>query len=164
MVKRAWRTMRENLRPAAARAYDWSMTPTEAFVRARDALLAHRDDLDAARAVFRWPDLGEFNWARDWFDVLAANNPRPALVLVSDTHGVSRVGFAELAERSIRLARWLSDNGVNRGDRVLVMLTNVMPLWETMLAAIRLGAVLVPATAQLTEADVDDRIERGEVR
>src|SRR5258706_452234 len=59
MVKRAWRTMRENLRPAAARAYDWSMTPTEAFVRARDALLAHRDDLDAARAVFRWPELGE---------------------------------------------------------------------------------------------------------
>ena len=44
------------------------------------------------------------------------------------------------------------------------MLTNVVPLWETMLAAIRLGAVVIPATPQLTSADIDDRIERGGVR
>ena len=44
------------------------------------------------------------------------------------------------------------------------MLTNVVPLWETMLAAIRLGAVVIPATPQLTSADVDDRIERGGAR
>ncbi|HEY4121503.1 MAG TPA: AMP-binding protein [Byssovorax sp.] len=141
------------------------MTPTEAFEHARRALLQNRDDLDRARAVFRWPDLVEFNWADDWFDVLAARHPeRDALVVVSEAHGVTRRTFAELAERSTRLARWLHDHGLARGDRVLVMLDNVEPLWVAVLAAIRLGAVIVPATTQLTEDDVGDRVARGGVR
>ncbi|HWU87340.1 MAG TPA: AMP-binding protein [Kofleriaceae bacterium] len=140
------------------------MTPTESFQRARDTLVRNRDDLDRARAEFRWPELAEFNWAWDWFEVLAAGSRTPALVVVSETHGVQRVGYGELAERSTRLGRYLADHGVRRGDRILVMLTNVVPLWETMLAAIKLGAVVIPATAQLTEADVDDRIARGCVR
>ena len=68
-----------------------------------------------------------------------------------------------MADRSRRVARYLSDAGVARGDRILVMLTNVVPLWETMVAAIRLGAVVIPASTQLTSADVDDRIARGGV-
>jgi acetyl-CoA synthetase len=140
------------------------MTPTQAFERARDVLLSHREDLERARAEFRWPELDRFNWAWDWFEVLAARNRGTALVLVSETRGVSRATFEELAERSTRLARWLADHGVERGHRILVMLTNVQPLWETMLAAIKLGAVVIPATAQLTPDDVDDRVARGHVR
>ncbi len=140
------------------------MTPTEAFERARAVLLDNRDDLERARAEFRWPVLDEFNWAWDWFDILAKKNNGTALVLVSETSGTTRTSFEELADRSTRLARWFSDHGVARGDRILVMLTNVQPLWETMLAAIKLGAVLIPATTQLTESDIDDRIERGNVR
>ncbi len=142
-----------------------SDTPTRAFARARDALLRNHGDLDRARAEFRWPALTDWNWAFDWFDVLASEAPdRRALVLVSDTHGTATVTFATLAERSRRLARWLADHGVARGDRVLLMLPNAVPLWETMLAAIRLGAVVIPATMQLTEDDVDDRIARGHVK
>src|SRR5262249_55424480 len=72
--------------------------------------------------------------------------------------------FSVLSERSTRLGRWLRDQGVSRGDRILVMLTNVTALWETMLAAMKIGAVVIPATTQLTESDVDDRILRGNVR
>ncbi len=143
------------------------MTPTESFERAREVLFRRREDLDAARAEFRWPVLTQFNWACDWFDVLAARKDKAALRIVSETAGGRRVHeatFRELSERSIRLARYLHDHGVARGDRVLVMLTNVMPLWETMLAAMRLGAVVIPATVQLTPDDVDDRIARGEAR
>src|SRR4051812_33718472 len=120
------------------------MTPTERFERARNVLLQNRDDLERARADFQWPELDEFNWAWDWFEVLAKRNDRTALVLVSEADGVTRATYAELAERSTRLGRWLLDHGVERGDRILVMLTNVMPLWETMLAAIKLGAVVIP--------------------
>ena len=134
------------------------------FARARRVLLEHHDDLERARAEFRWPELEEFNWAWDWFEVFARDNHAPALAIVSDAHGVSTSSFAELAERSTRVARYLTDRGVRRGDRVLVMLNNVTPLWETMLAAIKIGAVVIPATTQLTEGDVDDRIERGGVR
>jgi acetyl-CoA synthetase len=143
------------------------VTPTESFERAREVLLRHREDLDAARAEFRWPVLTEFNWACDWFDVLAARNDKPAIRIVSESSEgklVDEASYRELAERSTRLARYLHDHGVARGDRVLVMLTNVMPLWETMLAAMRLGAVVIPATVQLTPDDVDDRIARGDVR
>jgi acetyl-CoA synthetase len=143
------------------------MTPTESFERAREVLLRHREDLDAARAEFRWPTLTEFNWAWDWFDVLAARKDKTALRIVSEGSEGRRVHeatYRELAERSTRLARYLHDHGVARGDHVLVMLTNVMPLWETMLAAMRLGAVVIPATVQLTPDDVDDRIARGNVR
>jgi acetyl-CoA synthetase len=143
------------------------VTPTESFERAREVLLRRREDLDAARAEFRWPVFTHFNWACDWFDVLAATKDKPALRIVSESGGGRRVHeatYRELSERSTRLARYLHDHGVARGDRVLVMLTNVMPLWETMLAAMRLGAVVIPATVQLTPDDVDDRIARGEVR
>src|SRR5215813_10973032 len=124
------------------------MTPTESFLRARDALLRNRTDLERARAEFKWPVLEEFNWAWDWFEVFASGNEKTALVLVSETHGVEKSSFARLAERSTRLGRWLLDHGVERGDRILVMLNNVVPLWETMLAAMKIGAVIIPATTQ----------------
>ena len=136
------------------------MESRETFRHARDVLIRAHGDPEAARATFRWPDLHEFNWATDWFDELAAGNQRPALRVVSDA-GAESVTFAEMADRSRRVARHLRDAGVERGDRILVMLTNVVPLWETMLAAIRLGAVMIPATTQLTSLDIDDRIERG---
>jgi len=44
---------------------------------------------------------------------------------------------------------------------VLVMLPNVVPLWELTLAVIKLGAVISPATTLLARADIEDRIERG---
>lgn len=137
-------------------------TPTEAFAAARALLLAHAGDPDAAQRMFRWPELSTFNWASDWFDTLPG--PRPALVLVRDGAPTETASFAELADRSRRVARYLRDHGVARGDRILVMLPNVAALFETMLAAIRLGAVVIPATTQLTSGDIDDRIDRGRVR
>jgi acetyl-CoA synthetase len=53
---------------------------------------------------------------------------------------------------------------VRRGDRILLMLGNVVPLWECMLAAMKLGAVVVPATTLLTRNDLADRFARGRVR
>jgi acetyl-CoA synthetase len=137
-------------------------SPTEAFAAARAQLMAHAGDPDAAQRTFRWPELPTFNWACDWVDTLAG--ARPALVLVRDGAPTETATFAELGERSRRVARYLRDHGVARGDRILVMLPNVAALFETMLAAIRLGAVVIPATTQLTPEDIDDRIERGRVR
>jgi acetyl-CoA synthetase len=141
------------------------MRPLDRFLRARDLLVSLRTDHEAAVREFRWPELSEFNWVSDYFDVYAAGNARPALVIVDDAGGVATsVSFAELAERSRRVTRFLARLGVGRGDRVLVMLSNVAPLWETLLGAARLGAVVIPATTQLTASDVADRLERGAVR
>src|SRR6185436_10288139 len=141
------------------------MRPLDRFLRARDLLVSLRTDHEAAVREFRWPELAEFNWVGDYFDVYAAGNARPALIIVDDAGAVTTsLAFAELAERSRRVTRFLARLGVQRGDRVLLMLSNVAPLWETILGAARLGAVIIPATTQLTAADVADRLERGEVR
>src|SRR5690349_12983289 len=141
------------------------MRPLDRFLRARDLLVSLREDHEAAAQQFRWPELTTFNWVSDYFDVYAAGNARAALVIVDDVGAVATsLSFAELAERSRRVPRFLARLGVARGDRVLVMLSNVAPLWETLLGAARLGAVVIPATTQLTAADVADRLERGEVR
>ncbi len=60
-------------------------SPTLAFRSARDLLLRHRVNYPAAMAEFRWPQLEEFNWALDWFDVIAAEHPdREALRIIAD--------------------------------------------------------------------------------
>ncbi|MGH3167242.1 MAG: AMP-binding protein [Trebonia sp.] len=136
-----------------------------AFRAARDLLLRHREDYDTARREFSWPDLGEFNWALDWFDAVAAEHPgRTALRVVGDDGSDESLTYAEMSGRSDQVANWLRGLGVERGDRVLLMLGNVVPLWEIMLAAIKLGAVIIPATTLLQPADLTDRIERGGVR
>jgi acetyl-CoA synthetase len=137
---------------------------TTTFRAARDLLLRHRTDYDAAVRAFAWPQLPTFNWALDHFDAFARGNSSTALWIV-DEHGVEvQRTFDELRIASDRTANGLRRLGVQRGDRVLVMLPNRVELWETMLAAIKLGAVLAPATQILSVADLQDRIERGEMR
>ncbi len=135
-----------------------------AFLEARDFLLRHREDYDAAYRGFRWPKLDRFNWALEHFDVLAAGNPQPALWIVNEGGAEQKLSFAELKERTDRVANHLRELGVKRGDRILLMLGNVVPLWECMLAAMKLGAVIVPATTLLTRNDLADRFARGRVR
>ena len=134
---------------------------TTAFRAARDFLLAHREDYAAATAGFAWPALGDFNWALDWFDVIAEGNDDPALWIVEEDGSEQRLSFAEMAHRSNQVAGWLREQGVSRGDRIVLMLGNQVELWETILAAMKLGAVLIPATTLLGPADAADRVARG---
>ncbi|GAB1692273.1 AMP-binding protein [Krasilnikovia sp. M28-CT-15] len=132
------------------------------FRAARDLLLALRDDYDAAYASFRWPRFEQFNWALDWFDPIARGNHRPALRLVSGPT-VTTVSYAELAERSDQVAGWLRGRGVRRGDRCLVMLDNQAEVWEMLLAAMKLGAVVIPTYTTVPAPDLADRLRRGVV-
>ena len=63
--------------------------------------------------------------------------------------------------RSNRVANWLRGRGVARGDRIVLMLGNQVELWETLLAAMKLGAVVIPATTLLVASDLRDRLDRG---
>src|SRR6202051_207500 len=135
-----------------------------AFLAAREFLFRHRDDYATAYRDFRWPKLDRFNWALDYFDPMARDNAQPALWIVDEDAGETRLSFAQLSERSNRIANYLRGLGVRRGDRILVMLGNVVPLWECMLASMKLGAVIVPATTLLTKNDLADRFARGRVR
>jgi acetyl-CoA synthetase len=140
-------------------------TATARVRAARDFLINHRKDYATAYLDYRSPVLEEFNWALDWFDAIAADGgDRPALWIVEPDGGETRRTFAELSASSNQVANWLREHGVARGDRVIVMLGNQVELWETILATMKLGAVIIPATPMLGPADLVDRVERGEAR
>jgi acetyl-CoA synthetase len=135
---------------------------TAAYRTARDGILGMAGRHEEAVAAFSWPDLGDrFNWAIDWYDVIAEGNSRPALVIVEQDGGRTERTFAELAARSNQVARFLAGLGIGKGDSVLLMLGNQVQLWELMLATMKLGAVVVPTTTALGTADLVDRIDRA---
>jgi len=139
------------------------------FKDARALLLKHRTDYEAAVREFRWPDPVPFNWALDWFDAELAGSAetgdRTALWIVDaaqDRH--TKLSFAALSRRSNQVANFLRAQGLKRGDHLLLLLGNVVPLWETMLAAMKLGVVVIPATTLLTADELRDRLDRGKAR
>jgi acetyl-CoA synthetase len=133
------------------------------FRETRDYLLAHRTDYEAAVRGFRWPALTHFNWALDYFDAVAAGNHAPALHIVEEDGRETLRSFAELSTGSARAANYLQSLGAQRGDRLLLMLGNEVALWEVLLACMKLGVVVTPATTLLTTSDLQDRIDRGRV-
>jgi acetyl-CoA synthetase len=140
-------------------------TNTDLYRSARDQLVDLIGDYDKAVAAFAWPQLtGAFNWATDWFDVIARDNDRTALWIVEQGGDEQKTSFAEMADRSDRVATWLTTLGVAKGDRVILMLGNQVELWEAMLAVAKLGAVIMPTTSALGPADLADRITRGGAR
>ncbi|MER5461091.1 AMP-binding protein [Streptomyces sp. NPDC002668] len=141
-----------------------SGSATEKFRAARDFLLQHRDDYATAYEGFAWPRLERFNWALDWFDEIATGNGRTALHIVEEDGSEVKVSFGEMSVRSDQVATWLREQGVRAGDRILVMLGNQQELWMTALAAMKLRAVVIPATPLLGPVDLRDRIDRGRAR
>ena len=140
-------------------------TNTDLYRAARDQLVDVIGDYAKAVEAFAWPQLtGAFNWATDWFDVIARGNDRTALWIVEEGGDEQKISFAEMADRSDRVATWLATLGVGKGDRVILMLGNQVELWEAMLAVAKLGAVIMPTTGALGPADLADRITRGGAR
>src|SRR6201991_812151 len=136
------------------------------FQEARAFLLKHRTDYDAAVKGFRCPDPAPFNWALDWFDAELARDPeskdRTALWIVdAGQDKETKLSFAVLSRRSNQVANFLRAQGLKRGDHLLLLLGNVVPLWETMLAAMKLGVVVIPATTLLTPDELRDGLDRG---
>ena len=142
------------------------MSPaTDAIRSARDLLLGLRGQGDSARASFAWPEIsGPFNWAIDWFDAVGRGRDDLALWIRDEQDRDERYSFADLVERSDRVAGWLAAQGVGKGDAVMLMLGNQIELWEAMLALMKLGAVILPTSQALQDFDLEDRIPRARVR
>lgn len=135
---------------------------TQAVREARDFLLAHGEDHDGAVAGFRWPALDEFNFATEWFDVVAGEHPdRAAVTIVSADLSAQSWTYADLSRRSDQVARWLRSLGIGAGDRVIVMLNNTIELWELLLALLKIRAVAIPTSTLLSAADLAYRVEHA---
>ncbi len=83
------------------------MTDADAFLAARDLLLAHRTDIDAARAAFRWPELDAFQLRAGSFRPHGGRQRRAALRFIGPGDHDSSVSFAALSDRSNQVANHL---------------------------------------------------------
>ena len=134
------------------------------FLKARDYLLERRSEYELVRKEFHWPELTHFNWALDYFDTMAKGNTQPALWIVDENGEELKLSFEQMSRRSNQVANFLRKQGVKRGDRIIVMLPNVVAMWEVMLASMKLGSVVIPAATLLTPEDLSDRLTRGKAR
>ena len=136
-----------------------------AFFAARDRLLELAADPARARAEFTWPDVGpDFNWAHDVFDAIAAGNDTTALWIAEADGTEIKRSFAEMKRRSDQVAHWMLAQGARKGDVAMLMLGNRYELWEIMLAALKIGVVILPTSVVLGAAELVDRVDRGRVK
>jgi acetyl-CoA synthetase/medium-chain acyl-CoA synthetase len=107
-----------------------------------------------------------FNFTTDIFDGWARTRPDGLGLWCVDgvTGAEKKLTFRELSRLSSQAANVFRAHGVRRGDRVLIMLPRIWQWWVAMLGLVRLGAVPVPATSQLTPRDVAYRLEIARIR
>lgn len=104
-----------------------------------------------------------FNWAHDVFDRIAMDNDTTALWIAEEDGTEVKRSFRELKARSDQVANWVRKLGAQRGDIAMLMLGNHVELWEIMLAAMKLGVVILPTSVVLGTQELVDRVERGKV-
>ncbi len=115
--------------------------------------------------TFEWKLPERFNFGRDVVDAYARDEPDKLALIACDSSGAERrYSFADISRLSNRLANYLASTGVERGDRVIIMLPRI-PQWQVaMVACLKLGAVPVPCIPMLTEKDVTYRAEHSGAR
>ena len=113
-------------------------------------------DYEEAYSTFQWERPEKYNFARDVID--RWDPAKPAMLWIDDGGAEITRTFGEISEASRRLCNVLAEAGVRTGDTVIVMLPRVIPWWEVFTATLRMGAVISPGTVQLSEQDLEYRI------
>src|SRR5712691_11496772 len=105
-----------------------------------------------------------FNFAADTMGKWAQDPDKLAMLWIGQQGEERRITFAEFAERSSRAANAFAKLGLQKGDRVLVMLPRVPEWWESVLGLMKIGAIAIPCTTLLTSKDIQYRAEVAEVQ
>ena len=96
-----------------------------------------------------------FNFAYDVMDEIAKNNPNgKTLVWTNDEGDYLEITFAKMKELSDAAASFFMEQGVKRGDFVMLILQRRYEFWISMLALHKIGAVAIPATHMLKKEDI----------
>ena len=156
-------------RDAGARSCRLREGSMKTFAEARRFLLDRREDYDGAVAGFRWPEgggiqLGLRPFRRpSWPPTPNTATARRSASSTSPPAVTTRSRSSRCRGDRIASANLLASLGVRRGDRLVLLVGGIAPLWETILAAMKLGAVVIPATDP-SHADRVDRPARPRPR
>jgi len=107
----------------------------------------------------------DFNFSYDVVDAIAAEDPEREALVWCDTEGNERrFTFDQMSKLSSRCANVLRQDGIGKGDRVLIILKRHYEYWYVILALHKLGAVAIPATHMLTEKDIVYRVNSASIK
>ena len=110
-----------------------------------------------------YPD--NFNFAYDVIDEIAAAEPERRAMVWCDDKGNERVfSFSDISKGSKKAANVLSSLGINRSDKVILILKRHWQFWMIVLGLHRLGAVAIPATNQLRSKDIEERCNAAGIK
>ncbi|MEO8955057.1 MAG: AMP-binding protein [Ktedonobacteraceae bacterium] len=121
-------------------------------------------DYEAERQHFHLDVPEYFNFAIDVMDKWASNPEKLAMLWVGQNGEEQRITYDRFAERSSRAANAFAALGIQKGDRVLVMLPRIPEWWESVLGLMKLGVIPIPCTTLLTPKDIQFRSEVAEVQ
>lgn len=107
----------------------------------------------------------DFNFAYDVVDEYAKTEPkREALVWCDDNDESHIYTFKDLSLASQRTANFLVEQGIQKGDRVMLILRRRYEFWFFLLALHRIGAIAIPATNMLAAEDLEYRFNAAEIK
>lgn len=132
-----------------------------------DFLVENRDFKDYAdlKKNCRLKAPENFNFSYDIIDRYAKECPeKRALVWCDDNGGEKTFTFADISVESKRAAYFLSASGIKKGDAVMLILRRRYEFWILMPALHRIGAIVVPATDQLLQKDIEYRTNAAEIK
>ena len=121
-------------------------------------MLKKAPDYESLRAGFRWRIPGRYNIGVDACDKWADGSNRPALIHLKTDGGVARYSFDDLKIMSNRLANAMRARGVQRGDRIGILLPQAPETAVAHLAAYKLGCIAVPLFVLFGEEALEFRL------
>ena len=122
-------------------------------------------DYDDFSKNCRIKTIPDFNFAYDIVDRYAQDDPnKRALVWIDDNGEEKTFSFNEISLESKRAAYWLSSKGIKKGDTVMLILRRRYEWWILMPALHRIGAIVIPATDQLLQSDIEYRTNAADVK
>lgn len=130
-------------------------------------LVEDRDfkDYDDFKQHCRLKTKKDFNFAYDIVDRYATDFPgKLALLWVDDNGEERKFSFDDISRESKRAAYWLVSKGIKKGDTVMLVLRRRYEWWILMPALHRIGAIVIPATDQLLQADIEYRTNAADVK
>ena len=122
-------------------------------------------DYASFRQSFKLTPPQNFNFGFDVVDAIAAKTPDALALLHVDRVGQClRFSFADIRDQSARIANMLRRQGLKKGDTVLLIMRRAYQYWPLNVALCKLGAVMIPATAQLLPHDISYRCNAASAR
>lgn len=132
-----------------------------------DYLVEDRDfvDYDDFKKNCKLKTKKDFNFSYDIVDKYASDFPgKRALVWINDDGEEKTFTFDDISRESKKAASWFVSKGIKKGDTVMLVLRRRYEWWILMPALHRIGAIVIPATDQLLQSDIEYRTNAADVK